>query len=106
MNRAETVNVLFPTFLAEDMHEIDKDNIDNGGTLSLLGAGLEFTEHEGDEEDTTTKNVGDLDVDNAVPIAFNHLTGHYTEALSETACGWVRPDRLLGWHADSPSGCW
>ena len=95
MNRAETVNVLFPTFLAEDMHEIDKDNIDNGGTLSLLGTGLEFDGYEGDEEDTTTKNVGDLHVGNAVPIAFNHLTGHYTEALSETAAG--GSDQTASW---------
>ena len=87
------MNVLFPTFLAEDMHEID--NIDNGGTLSLLGAGLKFTEFEGDEEDTTTKNVGDLHVDNAVPIAFNHLTGSYTEALSSTPAG--GSDQTASW---------
>ena len=41
MNRAETVNVLFPAFLAEGMHEI-VDNIDNGGdSFSYWHEGLE-----------------------------------------------------------------
>ena len=105
-NRAKTVNVLFPKFLAEDMHGID--NIDNGGTLSLAGAGLALTNKDqrltaSEEEikdgvaahDASTKNVGDLEVGNAVPIAFNHLTGHFTEALSSTASG--GSDQTASW---------
>jgi hypothetical protein len=101
MNRAETVNVLFPDFLAEDMHGVD--NIDNGGTLSLVGMGLGLTNKEevkvvqtdGASLDESTKNVGDLSVGNAMPIAFNHLTGHFTEALSETAAG--GSDQTASW---------
>ena len=38
-------------------------------------------------DDNTTKNVGDLSISNAEPIAFNHLTGHFTEALTTTDAG-------------------
>ena len=31
-----------------------------------------------------SKNVGDLNIANAEPIAFNHLTGHFTEAFDST----------------------
>ena len=102
MNRAETVNVLFPDFLAEDMHGID--NIDNGGTLSLIGEGLGLTNKDetktdpddtGNPTDVSTKNVGKMTVSNAIPIAFNHLTGHFTEALSETASG--GSDQTASW---------
>ena len=100
-NRAETVNVLFPTFLAEDMHGID--NIDNGGILSLVGAGLSLTnkdeakkeQADGSSMDESTKNVGDLTVSNAEPIAFNHLTGHFTEALTSTGAG--GSDQTASW---------
>ena len=100
-NRAETVNVLFPKFLAEDMHGID--NIDNGGTLSLVGMGLGLTnkdevkvvQPDGVSLDESTKNVGDLSVGNAMPIAFNHLTGHFTEALSSTPAG--GSDQTASW---------
>lgn len=100
-NRAETVNVLFPKYLAEDMHGID--NIDNGGTLSLVGSGLGLTNKEevtkiqedGSSMDESTKNVGDLSVGNAMAISFNHLTGHFTEALSETAAGGT--DQTASW---------
>ena len=30
---------------------------------------------------TSSRNVGDLSITNAEPIAFNHLTGHFTEAF-------------------------
>jgi hypothetical protein len=102
MSRAETVNVLFPAFLAAGMHGVD--NIDNGGTLSLIGMGLNLTnkdqiktdpDDDGILEDVSTKNVGNLSVSNAMPIAFNHLTGHFTEALSETAAG--GSDQTASW---------
>ena len=102
MNRAETVNVLFPDFLAEDMHGVD--NIDNGGTLSLVGMGLTLTnkaetktdpDATGNPTDVSTKNVGGLSVSNAIAISFNHLTGHFTEALSGTAAG--GSDQTASW---------
>ena len=101
MNRASTVNVLFPAFLAADMHGVD--NIDNGGTLSLIGTGLGITnkaknlidQDDGTSVDESTKNVGGLKVDNAVPIAFNHLTGNFTEALTSTASGGT--DQTASW---------
>ena len=101
MNRAATVNVLFPAFLAADMHGVD--NIDNGGTLSLIGTGLGITnkaknlidQADGTSVDESTKNVGDLNVGNAVPIAFNHLTGNFTEALTSTASGGA--DQTASW---------
>lgn len=100
-NRAQTVNALFPEFLAEDMHGIS--NIDNGGVLSLVGDGLVLTNEDeiitvGDDgiaKDISTKNVGDWGVDNAIPIAFNHLTGHFTEALVSTASGGA--DQTASW---------
>ena len=47
------------------------------------------------EKDPTTKNVGDLNVGNAEPVAFNHLTGHFTEALTSTAAG--GSDQTASW---------
>ena len=95
-----------PPFLAADMHGID--NIDNGGTLSLAGTGLALTNKDqrltaSEEEikdgvtahDASTKNVGDLKVGRRRPIAFNHLTGHFTEALSSTASG--GSDQTASW---------
>ena len=48
-----------------------------------------------DETDTTSKNVGALSVGNAHPISFNHLTGHFTEALISTAEG--GSDQTASW---------
>ena len=113
-NQAETANILFPTFLAEDMHATD--NIDNCGALQIAaptGAAaadnLGLTRHPSGDEydcrkamadstipaDTTSKNVGDLDRDNAQPISFNHLTGSFTEALTGTAAGGA--DQTASW---------
>ncbi len=82
-NGANTANILFPTSLAADMH--GTGNIDNGGILSITGGGLGLTKFTAmqtpAEDDATTKNVGDLNTDNFEPIAFNHLTGHFTEAF-------------------------
>ena len=52
-------------------------------------------EFSGDEADVTSKNVGALTVDNAEPIAFNHLTGHFTEALEGTDAG--GSDQTASW---------
>ena len=119
LNVRSTVNVLFPTALAKDMH--GTDNIDNCGVLiraaddgdaDTKDTPLVHSEHgekgvddcsdgtgarAGDviPKDPTSKNVGDLNVDNAEPIAFNHLTGHFTEALISTAAG--GSDQTASW---------
>ena len=115
----EVANILFPDFLAADMHAVD--NIDNCGVITTdanradagSNVGLsrngpkgvfdcraddpatEIEGTEGNEADTTTKNVGALSVDNAEPIAFNHLTGHFTEALEGTDAG--GSDQTASW---------
>ena len=110
-NDADTANILFPTFLAEDLH--GTNNIDNCGVIKTMVGdtdednNLEYTEH-GDDGvddcskatddaglDDTSKNVGDLSVTNAEPVAFNHLTGHFTEALTSTADGGT--DQTASW---------
>ena len=124
-NQEETANVLFPTFLVDnedlgiDLH--GTDNIDNCGVLRLDNGeevtgddaataaetnSLAYTEH-GDDGvddcskggdagvDTTSKNVGDLNVDNAMPISFNHLSGNFTEALTSTPGGGA--DQTASW---------
>ena len=106
-NMGPTANVLFPDYLAADMH--GTDNIDNGGVITSAGGGSDAagaaritladptadpptvaindnrvqTEFDGaaDATDNTSKNVGELTRFNAEPVSFNHLTGHFTEAL-------------------------
>ena len=114
---SELANILFPGFLAADMHAVD--NIDNCGLISTdgaraadsdLGNGLGLTRNgpkgvfdcraddpatTDSEADMTSKNVGALSVDNAEPIAFNHLTGHFTEALEGTDAG--GSDQTASW---------
>ena len=108
-NTAPTVNVLFPTFLAEDLH--GTDNIDNGGVITsgvpdaptgtdptIVNNNLKYTKFTATDtqtEDNTSKNVGDLSVGNSQPIAFNHLTGHFTEALVGTDAG--GSDQTASW---------
>ena len=119
-NQGETANILFPTFLAKDMH--GTDNIDNCGVLTVLNpndagtaANMNNLKHtmfgakgvndcraasaEGVTPevtaDLTSKNVGGLTVDNAQPISFNHLTGHFTEALVSTETGGA--DQTASW---------
>ncbi|MDE2927373.1 MAG: hypothetical protein OXT71_13335 [Acidobacteriota bacterium] len=115
-NQAETANILFPTFLAADMH--GTDNIDNCGVLQTTdptdpaaAANLGYTalgadgvndcrKADPDAEppimaDDTSKNVGDLNVGNAQPVSFNHLTGHFTEALVSTDTGGA--DQTASW---------
>ena len=108
-NTESTVNVLFPTFLAEDLH--GTDNIDNGGSITnsvpdtaapegeaTLNNNLmytKFTATETQKTDNTSKNVGGLSVANAEPISFNHLTGHFTEALVGTDTGGA--DQTASW---------
>ena len=116
-NEANTVNVLFPIFLAKDLH--GTNNIDNCGVLkndvpndagddNATDPGdynLTYTKN-GDNDcadgkttgitaDVTSKNVGLLSIDNAEPISFNHLTGHFTEALTSTADGGA--DQTASW---------
>ena len=124
-NQEDTVNILFPSFLAKDLH--GTDNIDNCGSLQIyIGAisvngtelvsaadnnNLAYTDNgakgvfdcraddpktnDADETDITSKNVGGLTVGNAQPVAFNHLTGHFTEALTSTAEGGT--DQTASW---------
>ena len=119
-NQGETANILFPTFLAKDMH--GTDNIDNCGNLTVAdpnATGADATlnnlthtmfgakgvndcrEASGEgvtpvvTADATSKNVGDLNVGNAQPISFNHLTGHFTEALVSTDTGGA--DQTASW---------
>ena len=116
-NTSDTVNILFPTFLAADLH--GTDNIDNCGMLktSHVSGGnednLTYTENGTDGVndcrkadpdaasdsdslgDSTSKNVGDLSVATAEPIAFNHLTGSFTEALISTGAGGA--DQTASW---------
>ena len=47
-----------------------------------------------DAKDNTSKNVGELRIANAEPISFNHLTGHFTEALVGGESG---PDQTAAW---------
>ena len=106
------VNVLFPDFLAKGMH--GTDNIDNGGKLTsgtnpsneipdgstnvndryILVKHADSKKDNTDDDDTS-KNVGGLTVGNAMPISFNHLTGHFTEALMGTAGG--GSDQTASW---------
>ena len=114
-------NILFPDFLAADMHGMD--NIDNcgvitndttrAGTVNTSNVGYSENGPDGvfdcrkddpatgtddvavNEADLTSKNVGALTVKNAEPVAFNHLTGHFTEALSDTDAG--GNDQTMSW---------
>ena len=109
-NDNAAANILFPSFLAEDMH--GTDNIDNCGGFSTDGMGLAYTPNGDDgvgdcadaaaaadiagvDADTTSKNVGDLNVGNAEPVSFNHMTGQFTEALTSTATGGA--DQTASW---------
>ena len=107
-NDDEIANILFPSFLAEDMH--GTDNIDNCGSFSTDGMGTAYTPHGDDGEndcaeagtpadeggpDETSKNVGGLSVGNAEPVSFNHMTGNFTEALTGTDAG--GSDQTASW---------
>ena len=109
-NTQATANILFPSFLAEDLHATD--NIDNCGSHLTDASTTALTRHTSDkkydcldaagaaeidgvEADATSKNVGALSIGNAEPVAFNHLTGHFTEALVSTDAGGA--DQTASW---------
>ena len=80
---AETANILFPDFLAEDLH--GAHNIDAIGELGFqtaaqFAAEAEIQANADHEKESTAKNVGPLNVENYEPVAFNYLTGHHTTA--------------------------
>ena len=80
------------TFCTTNVSETAKGD----GGLPQSGTNLKLTKPaEGADKDTTSKNVGDLKVGNAEPVAFNHLTGHFTEALIATAAG--GSDQTASW---------
>ena len=107
-NADDTANALFPTSLAEDMHGMS--NIDACGTLrtqqgsdtedgdtnnnNLMLINPEDDEIECDD-DMTSANVADWGVGEAEVISFNHLTGHFTEALVGTGAG--GSDQTASW---------
>ena len=105
-NTESTVNVLFPDFLAKGMHMTG--NIDECGQLWAIAdvaaaptadpptsgqdplvytKNLVTDKKDCDDTDISSKNVGGLTIANAQPIAYNHLTGHFTEALVGTDTG-------------------
>ena len=112
-NDAATANVLFPKSLAEDMH--GTDNIDACGDIKteVGGAVVDGDADDADnnllhldpdpdgdieacsDEDVTSANVAEWGVGDAQVISFNHLTGHFTEALAGTDAG--GPDQTLSW---------
>ena len=114
-NAIATVNVLFPSFLAADLH--GTDNIDNCGKLQsniaadsdaatqtalrmrnnnlALTKAADADDNCDADDDHTSKNVGGLTVDNAEPIAFNYLSGHFTVALVGTSAG--GSDQTASW---------
>lgn len=113
-NTESTVNVLFPDFLAEGMHKMG--NIDECGVLWAIADRAAdaaatpavsaanppmYTKNEVadkddcDDSDMSSKNVGGLTVGNAEPVSFNHLTGHFTEALVGTGAG--GSDQTASW---------
>lgn len=93
-NTGTRANILFPAFLAEGMD--DTGNIDEGGTMYPIdGSNVERSAPPEEGDDVSTTNVGDLNVDNAQPVSFNHLTGHFTEALISTDAG--GSDQTASW---------
>ena len=56
---------------------------------------LLLTDDDAEKTDTSSTNVGDLNVGNAMPVSFNHLTGHFTEALISTDAG--GSDQTASW---------
>ena len=110
-NTADTANALFPESLAEDMHGMS--NIDACGDLKTsLGTSTEDGDSadnnlmlinpdpDGEieacsDEDMTSANVADWGVGDAQVISFNHLTGHFTEALVGTDAG--GSDQTASW---------
>ena len=107
-NGATTANALFPTSLAEDLHGMG--NIDACGTIRITAVddaadpdmghnNLMLINPEDDEikcaDDMTSANVADWGVGDAEVIAFNHLTGHFTEALEGTPEG--GSDQTASW---------
>ena len=98
-----------PPSLAKGMDDVG--NIDEGGNnYPTDGTGVDrsepaFADEDTDEKtDTSSTNVGDLNRGNFRPVSFNHLTGHFTEALIGNPAGGSDPDRVLGRHSYGPSG--
>ena len=124
-NVGPTANVLFPDYLAEDLDGTDNiDNggviTSGGGALQdedlvtprtvapvvegedadpILNNNLMQTKFDDmgmeDADDNTSKNVGGLTRFNAAPVAFNHLSGHFTEAL--VGGGMSATDQTASW---------
>ena len=108
-NTAATANALFPESLVEGMHGMQ--NIDACGDLktalgtdtadgdtadnNLLHLDPTTADNVCTDDDGTSANVADWGVGNAEVIAFNHLTGHFTEALVGTDAG--GSDQTASW---------
>ena len=85
-----------PPCQAEDMPAPDAANpaYAHNNNLALTKA-ADADENCDADDDHTSKNVGDLNVGNAEPIAFNYLSGHYTAAFVGTASG--GSDQTASW---------
>ena len=110
-NGAPTANALFPESLAEDMHGMsnidacgdlktqagsdteDGDTADNN--LMLINPDPDGEIEACSDDDVTSANVADWGVGDAQVISFNHLTGHFTEALVGTDAG--GSDQTASW---------
>ena len=86
---SETVNILFPDYLAESLH--GANNIDAIGDLGFQTVAQFATDRHPQEyeKESTGRNVGPLTVHNYKPIAFNNLIGHHTAAEVSTVTGGI-----------------
>ena len=121
-----------PLFLAKDLH--GTNNIDNCGVLTNedvpgalkrvrtwqqpqlhrdlemmapMIAPMERTPPMIDARrtDTTSKNVGDLNIDNARAHRLQPPDREFHRGADLHRRGWSRPDRILGGLTGSPTGC-
>ena len=85
-------------FQANGSTERDAADADATPPTVAVNNNLMQTKFESDDEDAedgTSKNVGELTISNAEPVAFNHLTGHFTEAL--VGGGTSASDQTASW---------
>ena len=77
-------NVIFPTYLVTHEKLDGTNNIDGTGSG---GNDTDDSNAPASGDDDTTTNVGNLTIDNSVPVTFNYLLGHITTAIAETMQG-------------------
>ena len=103
-----TANILFPGYLVTAMELDGMQNIDASGMVtpeSAADAAVRYAtmaQKDQDDEmdgDQSTRNVGDLNVDNAAPVAFNYLAGHQAAAQRASASG--GSDQTASWAVNA-----